>query len=548
MPDEVLDVQEIILAAKRRGVFLENPLLADLPDWVSGFRPQQKAAIEQIMEKLETVDLVFVDGPTGTGKTLIGEAVRRLYQGEGVYICHGKTLQDQFLRDFSYAKVLKGKSNYTPDRIPRNMVSDNVSCDDCDGNYCSVCPYRVAKAQAMAADLAVLNTSYFLAECNGPGLFSGRDLVIADEADTLEGVLMSHVEINISPFRMKKYGWKPPKKVTVKEAWEDWLQEVLELANEEFQRLPEYEPDLDLKLKREIKWLSNFMDKCQLLRNGLETDTWVFDGKKDELEVKFKPVTVDLLGKQMLWRHGQKWLCMSATLISSQEIAESLGWDKPYETVSIDSGFPIKNRPVKVLSVANMGSKANKDGDESKKLFEVIEDLCMAHPDEKVLIHTVSYQLARDIVGYLNGGNLSKEGVNRLVFTYQSGPSITGRDRIVEQWKKDRTPSIMVAPSLDRGVDLPGDLCRVQIIAKVPYPYLGDKKVSARLYSKGGKVWYAVQTVRTIVQMTGRAVRNDTDFAVTYILDSNFDSLWSKNKRLFPKWWRDGLQWQRMGG
>jgi Rad3-related DNA helicase len=98
---------------------------------------------------------------------------------------------------------------------------------------------------------------------------------------------------------------------------------------------------------------------------------------------------------------------------------------------------------------------------------------------------------------------------------------------------------------LDRGVDLPDEQCRVVIIAKVPYPYLGDRQVNARLHSKGGQVWYNVQTVRSIVQMTGRGVRHEDDWCVSYIIDSQFNNLWSRGRGLFPLWWKEAMEWKR---
>jgi Rad3-related DNA helicase len=42
--------------------------------------------------------------------------------------------------------------------------------------------------------------------------------------------------------------------------------------------------------------------------------------------------------------------------------------------------------------------------------------------------------------------------------------------------------------------------------------------------------------------MTGRAVRNKDDHAITYIFDQQFASnLWRKNKMLFPDWWRESV-------
>jgi Rad3-related DNA helicase len=104
---------------------------------------------------------------------------------------------------------------------------------------------------------------------------------------------------------------------------------------------------------------------------------------------------------------------------------------------------------------------------------------------------------------------------------------------------------VILAPSFDRGIDLAGDDCRVIIIPKIPYPFLGDAQVNARLYRAGssGRRWYVAQTIRTLCQMTGRAVRSEDDWAISYILDSAFSKLYAENKAMFPTWWRDAVVW-----
>jgi Rad3-related DNA helicase len=61
------------------------------------------------------------------------------------------------------------------------------------------------------------------------------------------------------------------------------------------------------------------------------------------------------------------------------------------------------------------------------------------------------------------------------------------------------------------------------------------------MYGKGGQVWYAVQTIRAIAQMTGRGMRSKDDWCDVFIMDSQFKRLFREHKRLFPKWWRDSL-------
>jgi len=85
---------------------------------------------------------------------------------------------------------------------------------------------------------------------------------------------------------------------------------------------------------------------------------------------------------------------------------------------------------------------------------------------------------------------------------------------------------------MSEGIDLKGDLSKFQIICKIPYPYLGDPIVKKRMNKNKG--WYALQTAKSIVQSCGRSVRNETDEAVTYILDNDWHYFYSRNSKIFP--------------
>jgi len=61
---------------------------------------------------------------------------------------------------------------------------------------------------------------------------------------------------------------------------------------------------------------------------------------------------------------------------------------------------------------------------------------------------------------------------------------------------------------------------------------LGDKLIRKRMNK--WKWWYPLQTAKTIVQAAGRSVRNETDSAVTYILDSDWGFFYGKNMSFFP--------------
>src|SRR5215469_5482042 len=91
-----------------------NPLLEDLPPQFVSFRPHQITAVNQILRAFEMgARCVVLDAPTGSGKTLIAEAVRRMLRVEtAAYVCSGKELQKQFEGDFPYSYLLMGRANY----------------------------------------------------------------------------------------------------------------------------------------------------------------------------------------------------------------------------------------------------------------------------------------------------------------------------------------------------------------------------------------------------------------------------------------------------
>lgn len=547
----VIDLEGILAEAQRNSLTRDNPLLADLPEWFVGLRDHQRVAIREILTAYEEgAKCVVLDAPTGSGKTLIGETVRRLLSHPGgssrhsTYICSSKALQDQFIRDYPYAKVLKGRSNYPTDLYPERFhAKDALTCADCtkspgsDGcMWCSgidTCPYALAKSSALRSSLAVLNTSYFLSECNGPGAFSRGGLVIADEADCLEAELMSHVEVRIGERRLKQYGLGVPKFVTKEESWREWAEDAYEKV-----RLnpPRRNNSDEVKAIRDRKRHDILVGRLRGLRSGLEDGGWVYTG--DRNHVAFKPVVVSTLGQEKLWQHGDKWLLMSATVISADEMLESLGWDEDEEfrLVKCPSTFKPENRKVVVWPIVSMTYKNREEAwPEVTKAVEAIA--VEGHPSERILVHSSSYSLTQHIVDGL-------EHLSRPVFSYTQS---SDKDRALRLWQES-CGGVMVAPSLDRGIDLPGDACRIQVIVKVPFLSIKDKQVSARLYGTGraGKIWYAVNAIRTIIQMCGRAVRSEDDYAVTYILDKQFvDNLYSGYRNLIPAWWKESLVWRR---
>lgn len=536
--------------------------LQNLPEKFTGYRPHQKVAIRQALEAYTRVDLVILDAPTGTGKTLIAETLRLIMGEKATYICNNKGLQDQFAKDFDYAKVLKGRKNYVPLYAGNHF---DVTCADCDKEggpslaemsctYCQddcvSCPYEVAKTAAVRSKLAVINTAYMMAEANFVGNMSGRGFGILDECDTLEDELMGFTEFRVTEHRMRDLGIRPPKKGVHKPTLAAWLRDELIPAIDQSLVKLKATGLSKLEKDRKIRGLAQLRDDAVFVAGELD-ELWVRDYERtnrrgrweDSDALILKPVKVSRYGVRYLWRHADKWLAMSATVVSAEEFTDSLGTDEtwvnddgdeygpyPYEVIRVPMTFPVENRPVYFCPIAKMSRSGEEEG--LPKLLDAIVDLCKNRP-VRTLIHAHKYALANEIVAALE-----RRVPGRKIVTYRGANE---KDLALARFMQD-TSAILVAVSMDRGVDLPDDLCRLQILTKVPFPYLGDKQVSEREKSPGGKEWYATQTARVILQACGRGVRHSEDWCETWILDQNFGKFYQKNKVLFPEWWREGFQ------
>ena len=546
--------------------------------------------VTDVVESIErfgeepTYDLTVADDPhnfvanefvvENSGKSLIGTMVPQVLETRAAYLCSTKSLQRQLVNDFPDAALIMGRSNFpTADEPERfgdpvrpldasDCTKERVKVPACGAcpdvgtqetkekqphcQWCHPspdhCPYEIAKGTALRNDLIIANVNYFLSECNGPARLCGgigpnghavgphgRGLVVTDEVDTAEDTLLGHAEVYISARKARRWGLRPPDRKTVAERWPVW---VSGYALEHLERVRAKIPrrDADVKALRERKSLTATIKGLRAI--DFSTDNWVYQGS--DADIRFKPVRVDGLAEGLLWRHGRRHLLMSGTVISPQNLAETLGIES-YAYVEMPSTFAAVRRPVIVRPVADMSRKAtlaSERGNYATMGAEIVRILA-DHPGDRVLVHAVSYALTTHLVEFL-----SQALDTRLVVGYK-----TAREREDALAKfRATTGAVLVAPSLDRGIDLADDDCRVVIVAKVPFPDLGDKQVAARLYGAGGRSWYSVATIRSVVQMTGRAMRHEGDHMTAYVLDSQFaTNVWRKDEHLFPRWFRDAV-------
>lgn len=535
--------------------------------------------MNEILTHFEHTNIVVCEAPTGSGKTVLAEVVRKELHERGLFLCSTIQLQQQFAADFPYSAVLKGRRNYPTELADHRS---GVTCEDCTGTpptkadcmWCEVrgtCPYEIAKAATYRAQVGVLNTSYFLHEANGvaKGIGRSRAFVVVDEADLLERELLSYVEFSITPGIVKDFRNTPPPKGSHKKTIVEYLGELHEQVGHWLSTHEEPLGTDDITAVRKYKRNDRLDGQlARILASDLD-ENWVRDNEAGPLVLK--PVHVKDWAGDILWRHSRrviaadeddpwseeveepgKWLLMSGTIIAPELYMKALGKQPgEYEFVQVESTFPVENRPIYATNSADMSMKGGQENGGWQRAAEALLHITESHPGQRILVHTVSYKLAK----FLNDAahKMAKpEEVGRFR-TYLSPSDRADSLRFYEA----NAGAVLIAASMDRGVDFAGDLCEVVVVAKLPFPYLGDPQTSARMHSREeglGQTWYELETGRSLVQMTGRGVRSETDTCVTYILDMAFGGFIRKTYTT-PKWWREAVsrefnarKWRREAG
>jgi ATP-dependent DNA helicase DinG len=505
---------------------------------------------------------VVIEAGTGTGKSGIGLAISRYLAAHGGelgddtsegswFLTTQKILQDQYVQDFGppagWMETIKSSSNYQckfkkmscaeSRQLLKAESSDSPFKKACGTGHCTYVKARTAFVESRES---ITNFPYFMTYGNLGGGVSRRRLLVVDEAHNIEGELSKFIDVTISEhFAKRVLKINMPHLRTQYQAIR-WIREEyfprIEKHVKHIRGVLEKYKGLQNKIKqfvslaKQIELLEGHFAKIETFLSVYDKDNWVMnsiksDGKKGR-KLEFKVIDVSPFSESNLFRFGDKVLMMSATILDGKAYCQSLGIDESEAAfIQIPTPFPVENRPVFFTPVGKM-SRANIDRS-LPKMIEMIKTLMDHHKDEKGIIHTHTFKIAHYIKNNIRD--------SRLLIHDSSN-----REEILEKHKKSKKPTILLSPSMTEGVDLKGDYSRFQVICKIPYPYLGDSLTKKRM--NRWNWWYGLQTSKTIVQSVGRSVRSMEDYAVTYILDSDWERFFDRNSNVFPASFKKAMQ------
>ena len=531
--------------------------------------PGQKEAIFLAIKAMyEGYGHVIIEAPTGVGKSVIATTIHNVIRSfnptwRTSITTATKNLQSQYQRT-PKADIydLMGKTNYKcpigcgPYNSPacRKTVAQKKCTPKAD------CPYVQRRLQwTTKAPLRSTNNSFMIEACTEIICTdeTRSDLTILDESHKMEDHLLDHTTVKIDERDLYQvstlYGdleildkarayvssldqFEVGAVVRVEGEFRRTLINLSDAISEAHARLKAAVEQAKAKgieagaiIYETISELQGIEDKAKLFTDTESSCVILQEREATGLGVTIKPVFAADVSDFGLFRKGDHHVHMSATICGIEEYARALGIERgDYKAIQIPNPIPVENRPIHVVPVVKM--TGGLDDDKLRRLVKAIDDVIDSHQGENGIVHTVSYKLAESI--YAMSRHKSKMLVSGKV------------KEIMEALGSGAGQRIVLSPSIEEGVDLKDNLSRFQIIAKVPYGYLGDPLVKLR--SERYASSYARATILRIVQACGRSVRGVTDYAQTYILDSAFDQLLTRNPELFPEWFKEALHFHEV--
>jgi len=394
------------------------------------------------------------------------------------------------------------------------------------------CPYYTMRSHASSSRHSILNYHSFFFNLNMEDTpFSGRDLIVYDEAHHLDRIVSSLVGLTVRESWFKDHiaGFSLPKLDSV-EAYLDWFDETgFEDALRELKyRASEacgsvmYGVRLERRCEAVLSWIRT-ANRREHMGN------WIFEYKSEKRgpSVDFSPVMVGDYLNEFFYRHGRKHLFMSATLGSGELMKQSWGLgESDLCVIRRGSTFPRRNRPVFFANCGKMtrGNPRKIPWDKSPQAqsigrqVEYISGWCGGNGrDKRAVIHAGSHAYCEKLLE-----RFPSSVVRRIKYQKDFG---NDRTAVLEAHAEDPR-SIVLAPAMHEGTDFKGSLAAAQFLCKIPYPNFGDPKIVARCSMD--RKYRDHLTVIAYKQMLGRIVRTPDDYGETYILDGDF-GWWIRN-------------------
>jgi ATP-dependent DNA helicase DinG len=535
-------------------------------------RKEQKEALEFINSEYQTNKLnkfFLLNLPVGSGKSHLAVMISDWYKknvnklAKIDIITNSKILQDQYSDTYESISDLKGKENYECESYSCSC-SQGAEFNRLNKTSCESCPYSSARESFITGGISLTNFYlYILYAIYNPKLIESRDarVLIVDEAHEFDDVMSDFISIKITETTIKKLKFsnesdilKRLKSITNILQYVEFLKYLTGEINSTIEQMEGglstqkrniREDKRDLKISKLLKTKNTDVKVMQLVTDLKQyqlkievflkeykenPNNWVleqnYNEKLKQKELSLEPIwAFDYLDKYVFSHYDMVFL-MSGTILDKNLFCQLNGLDVTKAVYySIPSPFPLRNRPIYYMPLGKMSYKSKEET--FKRYVPYIKKLLDKYKNKKGIIHTNSFELANWIQSNIKD--------TRLIFHDSSN-----KDEMLKKHMETENPTVIVSPSMDTGVSFDNDSARFQIIAKIPYPSLASQK--NKLRQKNNPDWYSWKTVSGIIQMTGRPVRSDMDYADTIIIDGGFGDVIKHSSHFLPDWIQEAIK------
>jgi Rad3-related DNA helicase len=558
-----------------------------LEHFPEGYKPReiQKEILQGIEEKIKSgYKTIILSAPTGVGKSLIAATLAR-YFGSSFIVTASKQLQDQYSKDLKFLMPVKGKSNFaclklmdqesllksdTKGAIQRGLTCEKGVCEETTmkngkkvKESCQFkpklgephddtkdsCYYYEQKYRALTSPHSIWNyAAYFqLMKFNKKAYaeYVSKPIAVFDEAHKVEDQIIQFIGVDIySTYLSECHIDEKPYDLSEMNMVAKLLDDLARSYSEQIKELLDsrafiLNPDYTLLAKLESRYekMANAHAELFINKSNFVVNDPFNDERGNFRSISVKPLDISKYVKTFFDMENQVF--MSAT-IDKDSFCENTGLD-PDKVGFVDtprSPFSPDSRRINFLNTRKLSYSSSRD--DELAVIKKIDDIMTQHSTERGLILTSSEKKCVDI-----RNNLSEKNRQRIRICHSRNENGMTQDEVLQDHAFDED-GVLLSSSLWEGVDLKDDLSRFQIIAKVPYPNLSEKRTKDKM--KRFPLWYKSQTLTKLLQGFGRSIRSENDWAVTYVLDSAASDLLLQSKFMIPRAYQDVLGFPSYNG